>query len=360
MKHVETITLPHDLSEFTEIIDVRSPSEFAEDHLPGAVNLPVLDDEERATVGTIYKDKPFEARRLGAALISANAAKHLQTHLAKKDKSYTPLVYCWRGGMRSNSLAQILRSIGWRARLLDGGYKAFRKFVASDTERILSSPALRLSVLAGQTGVAKTRLLHTLRDKGAQVLDLEGLANHRGSVLGLEPNSEQPSQKNFETCLWHALSQFDSALPVFTEAESNRIGVLHCPPALWQKLGEGEVFNIELSLTQRASFLLDDYPHFTDDPEHLKALLNRLVKLRGSDQVKQWHDLIDAGLWVEFVESVLRDHYDLVYRRAGDEKSNYPAPVQTLAMDDFTAQSLAHATDTLMNCATLNNCARRS
>jgi tRNA 2-selenouridine synthase len=351
MKHVETITLPHDLSEFTEIIDVRSPSEFAEDHLPGAVNLPVLDDEERATVGTIYKDKPFEARRLGAALISANAAKHLQTHLAKKDKSYTPLVYCWRGGMRSNSLAQILRSIGWRARLLDGGYKAFRKFVASDTERILSSPALRLSVLAGQTGVAKTRLLHTLRDKGAQVLDLEGLANHRGSVLGLEPNSEQPSQKNFETCLWHALSQFDSALPVFTEAESNRIGVLHCPPALWQKLGEGEVFNIELSLT---------YPHFTDDPEHLKALLNRLVKLRGSDQVKQWHDLIDAGLWVEFVESVLRDHYDLVYRRAGDEKSNYPSPVQTLAMDDFTAQSLAHASDTLMNCATLNNCARRS
>ena len=351
MKHVETITLPHDFGEFTEIIDVRSPSEFAEDHLPGAINLPVLNDVERAEVGTIYKESPFEARRLGAAIISTNASRHLREHLANKDKTYAPLVYCWRGGMRSNSLAQILRSVGWRARLLDGGYKAFRSFVSLDTERILSNPDFQLSILAGQTGVAKTRLLQTLRDKGAQIIDLEGIANHRGSVLGLEPNSKQPSQKHFETCLWHTLSQIDSSQSIFTEAESNRIGSLHCPPSLWKKLGAGQVFNIELPLSQRASFLLDDYPHFTKDSKHLKKLLNRLVKLRGKEQVAKWHNLIDDQQWTSFVESILRDHYDLVYRRAGDDKSNYSSPQKTITMEDFTSQSLEQASEALIRCA---------
>lgn len=349
MKHVETIALPHDLGDFTEIIDVRSPSEFDEDHLPGAINLPVLSDEERATVGTIYKDKPFEARRLGATLISANAARHLQTHFSAKSKSYTPLVYCWRGGMRSNSLAHILRSIGWRAHVLQGGYKSFRKFVTQDTERICSNPALRLVILAGPTGVAKTRLLHTLRQKGAQILDLEALANHRGSVLGLPPHTTQPTQKHFETRLWQALSEMGPARPVFTEAESNRIGCLHCPKALWKKLGSGSVINVELDLDQRAAFLLDDYPHFAGDPQHLKSLLNKLVKLRGHDRVDQWHALIDAGDWVAFVTSILRDHYDLVYRRAGEKASNYPSPDSTIQLPDYSPASLGNAAEILIN-----------
>lgn len=348
MKHVETITLPHDLSEFTEIIDVRAPSEFAEDHLPGAINLPVLNDDERVKVGTIYKSNPFEARRLGAALISNNAAQHLQTHLAEKDKTYTPLVYCWRGGMRSNSLTHILRSVGWRARLIEGGYKAFRKFVSDDLERLFDQSNLQLTVLAGQTGVAKTRLLNTLEKQGAQTLDLEGFANHKGSVLGLTPDTEQPSQKQFETRLWHALSQIDPSRPIFTEAESNRIGVLHCPPALWRKLGVGKVVNIALPVRQRAAFLLDDYPYFTEDPEHLKSLLDKLVKLRGHEQVQKWHDQIDAGQWSEFVESVLRDHYDLVYRRAGDEKSNYAEPSHTLNLAGFSTAELTRAAQELI------------
>ncbi|MBT8036463.1 MAG: tRNA 2-selenouridine(34) synthase MnmH [Verrucomicrobiae bacterium] len=343
MKHVETITLPHDLGEFTEIIDVRSPSEFAEDHLPGAINLPVLNDDERVEVGTIYQSNPFEARRLGAKYISAHAAEHLATHLAGKDKSYSPLVYCWRGGMRSNSLAHILRSVGWRARLIEGGYKAFRKFVSEDTDRLLATPGFHLTVLAGPTGVAKTRLLHTLNDAGAQVLDLEGLADHRGSVLGLVPGTTQPSQKRFETRLWHALSQCDLTQPVFTEAESNRIGTVHCPPELWKKLGQGEVVRIHLPLDQRAAFLLDDYPHFANDPGHLKNLLEKLVKLRGHSQVQQWHHQIDNGQWPEFVESVLRDHYDLVYRRAGDAKSNYPAPSHTVDLLGFSSVDLSRA-----------------
>ena len=349
MKHVETITLPHDLGEFTEIIDVRAPSEYVEDHLPGAINLPVLYDDERVEVGTLYKSNPFEARRLGARFIAANAARHLETHFADKEKSYAPLVYCWRGGMRSNSLAHILRSIGWRARLIEGGYKAFRKFVGEDIELLFSNPQLQLTVLAGPTGVAKTRLLHTLQKQGAQILDLEGLANHRGSVLGLAPNATQPSQKRFETKLWQNLSDLDLNQPIFTEAESNRIGTVHCPPGLWKQLGQGRVISLALPLDERAAFLLDDYPHFSDDPEHLKSLLDKLIKLRGHEQVQTWHNQIDAGEWHEFVVSVLRDHYDLVYRRAGDEQSNYPAPSYNVELSGFSTDDLTRAATELIS-----------
>jgi len=351
MQQVETITLPHDFSEFSEIIDVRSPSEFADDHLPGAINLPVLNDEERKIVGTLHKSNPFAARRLGAGMISANASRHLAEHLAQKEKGYAPLVYCWRGGQRSNSLAHILRSIGWRARVLTGGYKAFRKFSSQDLEDLFANPELKLTVLAGPTGVAKTRLLKTLEaadPESAQVLDLEGLANHKGSILGLTPNTTQPSQKLFESRLWDTLRKFDPSRPIFTEAESNRIGVLHCPPALWKKLGESRVVTIDLPLAQRAAFLLDDYPYFTQDPEHLKNLLERLVKLRGHEQVNAWNAQIDAKQWPEFVESILKNHYDLAYRLAGDEKSNYQAATTTIRLTDFSATSLATATRQLL------------
>jgi tRNA 2-selenouridine synthase len=351
MQQVETITLPHDLSEFSEIIDVRSPSEFEDDHLPGAINLPVLNDEERKVVGTLHKSNPFAARRLGAGMISANAARHLSGHLANKEKGYAPLVYCWRGGQRSNSLAHILRSIGWRARILNGGYKGFRKFSSENLAQILSNPDLKLTVLAGPTGVAKTRLLKTLKTTqpdGAQVLDLEGLANHKGSILGLTPNTRQPSQKLFESRLWDTLRKFDPARPIFTEAESNRIGALHCPPALWKKLGESRVVTIDLPLAQRAAFLLDDYPYFTQDPDHLKSLLERLVKLRGHKQVNAWNAQIDAGQWPEFVESILKNHYDLAYRLAGDEKSNYQPASATIHLSDFSETSLATAAQQLL------------
>ncbi|HCC21523.1 MAG TPA: tRNA 2-selenouridine(34) synthase MnmH [Verrucomicrobiales bacterium] len=349
MKHVETITLPYDLDEFSEIIDVRAPGEFAEDHLPGAVNLPVLNDDQRAEVGTIFKSNPFKARRLGAQLISNNAATHLAAYLSDKDKSYTPLLYCWRGGMRSNSLAHILRSIGWRARVLEGGYKAFRKFVTENLEDSLSSSALALTVLSGKTGVAKTRLLHTLRDHGAQIIDLEGLANHKGSVLGLEPHACQPSQKHFETLLWQAVNELNPNQPIFAEAESNRIGSLHCPPALWQKLGRSTVIEIQMPLTQRAHFLLDDYPYFTVKPQHLKGLLEKLIKLRGNKKIAQWHEQIDNANWMAFVESILNDHYDLVYRSAGDEQSNYPPPSDIIELEGFSTPVLKAAAKKLIS-----------
>ncbi|NWK57188.1 tRNA 2-selenouridine(34) synthase MnmH [Verrucomicrobiaceae bacterium N1E253] len=352
MHHVETIKLPHDLREFTEIIDVRSPSEFSEDHLPGAINLPVLNDDERRKIGTLHKTSPFAARRLGAGLISANIARHLSDHLAEKDKSYAPLVHCWRGGMRSNSLAHVMRSIGWRARVLEGGYKAFRTFSSRELEHILEHPELQLTVLAGPTGVAKTRLLKTLQARGAQVLDLEGLAKHKGSILGLPPDTYQPSQKHFETKLWKTLSEFDPSQPIFTESESNRIGKLHCPPALWKKLAQSQVVSISLPLKHRAAFLLDDYPYFTRSPQDLKSLLDKLIKLRGHDQIREWQEQIDKQQWPDFVASILVNHYDLAYRQAGEEKSNYPAPSAEIELPDFSHTSLQSAADELVQVAT--------
>ncbi|MBS0312362.1 MAG: tRNA 2-selenouridine(34) synthase MnmH, partial [Proteobacteria bacterium] len=214
-----------DLPAYTDIIDVRSPGEFSEDHIPGAVNLPVLDDAERERVGTLYKQiSSFEAKKVGAALVSRNIAKHLDAWFIDKPKSYRPLVYCWRGGSRSGSLTHVLQKIGFGAVQLEGGYKAYRRHVVAELDRL---PALlTYRVVCGPTGSGKSRLLQALADAGAQVLDLEALAAHRGSLLGALPDQPQPSQKSFESAIWFALSRFDSAHPVFVESESKKIGAL--------------------------------------------------------------------------------------------------------------------------------------
>ena len=182
------------LAEFDEIIDVRTPLEFAEDHIPGAINCPVLSNEERVEVGTLYKQvSPFEAKKLGAAYISANIARHLQERFRDRPKAWKPLILCWRGGMRSGAMVTIFRSIGWNAQQLSGGYKAFRHLVVDElAER---PPRFSWRVIAGATGSAKSRVLYHLAAAGAQVLDLEGLACHKGSVLGVLPGEPQPTQK---------------------------------------------------------------------------------------------------------------------------------------------------------------------
>ena len=343
MQHLSTISFPHDLSEFSEIIDVRSPSEYALDHIPGAINLPVLGDEQRARVGEIYKSNPFEARRLGAALISANVSEHIQSKMMEHGIDYSPLLYCWRGGMRSRSFTFILKSIGWKPHVVQGGYRAFRKFIVEDTEEIFLTEGLNLQVLSGLTGVGKTRLLHTIREQGGQVLDLEGLANHKGSLLGATPSSAQPAQKKFETDLWHQMKQFDLTKPIFTEAESNRIGNVHCPPALWQALKRSRVINVQLPVAERIKILLEDYPHFQEEVEDLKHLLSKLIPLRGHEQVNQWNSLIDEKNWGDFVQSVLENHYDLCYRAPGAEDSNYQLATADVKISDASKNSFEEA-----------------
>ncbi len=322
----ERISPPFSLADYPDIIDVRSPSEFQEDHIPGALNLPVLSDAERHRVGVLNAENPFEARRLGATLITKNIHQHLATSLADHPRSFAPLIYCWRGNLRSNSMALIFRAIGWRSRVIHGGYKAWRKYLMEDMALTISPPRPELIVLGGLTGCGKTRLLHEMKRQGAQILDLEGLANHRGSILGNEPESAQPNQKFFESQLWQAFRNFDPARPVFTEAESNRIGRLQCPPPLWKRLGEGRVILIDLPLPERAKLLAEDYHHFISDPQLLKDKLDGLRRLRGHEQVEQWQQQIDQQDWDGFLQSILVDHYDLCYRSPGSKDSVYPDP----------------------------------
>lgn len=343
MELPERVTLPISLEDFPEIIDVRSPLEFAEDHLPGAINLPVLSNEERHEVGLLHAENPYAARRLGATLITGNIHRHLSGSLANHPNSFAPLIYCWRGNLRSTSMAVVFRAIGWRARVLDGGYKAWRKFLIHDLEPAMHGLVGGLIVLGGLTGCGKTRLLHELEKKGAQVLDLEGLANHRGSILGREPNAPQPSQKRFESLLWQKLRTFDPGKPVFTEAESNRIGRLQCPPALWKRLGAGRVVLVELPIEERAKLLTEDYDHFIANPTTLKETLDHLRRIRGHEQVDLWHDQIDQGKWKELLRSILEDHYDLSYRRPGSPDSVYSEPESRLPLPSAAPSDLSNA-----------------
>jgi tRNA 2-selenouridine synthase len=320
------------------VIDVRSPSEFAEDRLPGAVNWPVLDDAERAEVGTLYTQvSTFEARKRGAALVSRNIARHIEEHVAGQGRDWRPLVYCWRGGQRSGSLSIVLAQIGFRVRQLQGGYKAWRALVREELDSLPARFDWR--VIGGRTGSGKTRLLSALAAEGAQVLDLEALAAHRGSVLGELPGQPQPSQKQFDSRVWQALHGFDPARPVFVERESRRIGRLQLPDAIlqaWQQ--RSRAIQIELSLAERVALLTEEYAFFTDDVEALNARLQVLTELRGKATVGRWQSLARSHEWPTLVAELMAQHYDPLYDRAA---RSVVEDVETVMLDDAQPSTLA-------------------
>jgi len=268
------------LDAFDEVIDVRSPAEFALDHVPEAVNCPVLDDAERAQIGTLYKQvSPFDAKKLGAALVSKNIARHIEERFRGRESDWRPLVYCWRGGQRSAAMAHVLREVGWKAATLEGGYRAYRREVMAQLEAL---PArFRFRVVCGATGSGKSRLLEALALRGAQVLDLERLACHRGSLLGELPGEPQPSQKMFDSLVWGALRRLDPARPVFVEAESKKIGQLQVPTALLERMREGECLRLEVPALERVRFLIEEYRHFLGEPAALKERLQCLTTRAG-------------------------------------------------------------------------------
>ena len=303
------------LAAFDAVIDVRSPAEFAEDHVPGAISAPVLDNEERARVGTMYKQvSPFDAKKLGAALVSKNIARHLETLFASMPRQWKPLVYCWRGGKRSGAMAHVLREIGWDAWSIDGGYKAYRRFLLDELATLPVRYTYR--VIHGTTGSGKSRLLRTLDAAGAQVLDLEDLAAHRGSVLGNLPDRPQPAQKLFETLVWDALRKLDPARPVFVEGESKKIGQLQVPEALMFAMRASECVVLEASRETRIALLSDEYRHFFAEPQGLFAQLDCLHGLYGAKVIAGWKALAGSGEWDALVGSLLDDHYDPAYRRS--------------------------------------------
>jgi len=304
-----------DFTSYDSIIDCRSPAEFAEDHIPGAISAPVLDDAERAAVGTIYKERsPFEAKKLGAALVAKNVGRHVETIFSGRERGWRPLVYCWRGGKRSAAMAHILREIGWDAQTLPGGYRSYRKWVVEALQEVPSR--LDFRVIHGPTGSGKSRLLAALRRAGAQALDLEDLAAHRGSVLGNLPDRPQPSQKWFESQLLHELSRFDAARPVFVEGESKKIGQLQVPEALIGAMRSSSCVVLDTAIEVRVTLLLDEYRHFVEKPAALGAQLDCLVGLHGHETIERWKALAARGAWRDFVALLLMEHYDPAYRRS--------------------------------------------
>jgi tRNA 2-selenouridine synthase len=302
-----------ELDHFDLVIDVRSPAEFALDHIPGAVNYPVLDNDERATIGTLYKqESPFAAKKLGAALVSRNIAKHLETHFLDLPREWRPLIYCWRGGERSGAFTHILNRIGWKAMQLQGGYQGFRRTVIDGLEQ--AAKQFSFQVICGMTGSGKTRVLQEARNYGAQVLDLEALASHRGSVLGNEPNLEQPSQKGFETALWDAIRSLDPSKPVLVESESKKVGGVHIPDALMEKIRNGACIELRSSAQTRVSWLIREYHHFLSDTKNFKQKLALLTAHYGKAQIALWNEAIDAGQFPELVEELLVKHYDPSYQ----------------------------------------------
>jgi len=331
--------------DFDAVIDARTPAEYALDHIPGAVSAPVLDDAQRAEVGTLYKQvSPFEAKKLGAALIAQNVARHIEQQFRGKDKNWRPLVYCWRGGKRSGAMAHILREVGWDASTLEGGYRAYRRWVVDE---LATQPSrLDFIVVHGPTGSGKSRFLGALAKAGAQVLDLEALAAHRGSVLGSLPNEPQPSQKWFESQVLAELEKFERAKPVFVEAESKKIGQIQVPEALMERMRASRCLTLDTDTATRVTLLLEEYRHFLEDRGALNAQLDCLVALHGRERINEWKALAAAGKWREFVERLLAQHYDPAYRRSSTK--NYPqlalAPsVRIASVEDLGVQASKHA-----------------
>ena len=303
------------LREFDEVIDARSPAEFAEDHIPGAINRPVLDDEERARVGTIYKQvNSFEAKKIGAVIASRNIARHIESDFVSRVKGWRPLVYCWRGGSRSGAMVTVLRAIGWDAAQLEGGHKAYRRAVVAELAELPGR--FRLKVISGATGTGKSRVLAALRSLGEQVVDLEALAKHRGSVLGDLPDQAQPSQKFFDSLLWNALRDLDPARAVYVESESRKVGRLAVPAALIDTMHRSPTTRIEADVATRVALLLGDYAHFLSEPEALRRQLDCLVRLHGRARIEEWKKLAESGTWDMFVERLLIEHYDPAYHRS--------------------------------------------
>ena len=335
------------LDEFDAIIDVRSPSEFAEDHLPGAINLPVLDDEQRVRVGTLYKQtSAFEARKLGAALVAKNIARHIEENFLGHPQDWQPLVYCWRGGNRSGSMVHVLARIGWPVVQLDGGYKEYRRHVNAELATLPGAFNF-INVLCGPTGSGKSRLLQVLDRQGAQVLDLEQLAAHRGSVLGGLPEASQPSQKAFESGIWQQLRHFDAGQPVFIEAESKKVGRLRVPDALMEQMRAADCTAVQLDTAHRVRLLMEDYDHFVGDPDKLNVQLALLTQLHGREKIARWQQLATSGQMAGLVEELLVQHYDPAYLQSIRRNfSRYPDAVP-LALADISDHAFEQAARSL-------------
>ncbi|MES2184997.1 MAG: tRNA 2-selenouridine(34) synthase MnmH [Pseudomonadota bacterium] len=325
---------------FDVLIDARSPAEFAIDHIPGAINCPVLDDEERRIVGTLYvQTGAFEARRVGGAMVAANLAKHLREKFADKPAGWKPLVYCWRGGLRSGSMTTWLRLVGWDAQQLAGGYKGWRRHVIDTIEQ--QAPALPLVVVCGATGSAKTRVLHALAQQGHQTLDLEALARHKGSLLGALPGVEQPAQTAFETAIAATLEGLDPARPLYVEGEGRRIGRLNVPIPLVERMRNSPCVEVQVPPAARLAYLLRDYAYLGERPDWLAGQLEPLKPLHGKETIGAWQAMAQAGDLPQLFSELATRHYDPSYAKSQRAHFHQWAQRQVVAAEGLAEPDIA-------------------
>ena len=336
------------LEQYDSIIDVRSESEYALDHIPGAINCPVLNDAQRIEVGTLYKQtSAFEAKKIGAALVAENIALHLQQKFRDQPRDWKPLIYCWRGGNRSGAMAHILAKIGWPVHQLDGGYKEYRRFITQQIDQ--QAQTLSFQVICGPTGSGKSRLLQTLAAQGAQVLDLEKLAAHRGSVLGNLPTEAQPTQKMFESRIWQTLRHFVADRPVYVESESKKIGNCRVPEHLMEKMRASPCIALELSAESRVQLLMEDYAHFVEQPHLLSVQLDHLLTLHGREKIKRWHAMAESGELTNLVHELLTEHYDPAYLRSIQRNFLQLSSAQSKALENISTNTFLQAASALLS-----------
>ena len=331
---------------FDTIIDVRSPLEYEEDHIIGSINCPVLYDQERIIVGTIYKkESTFKAKIIGSSLTARNIAKHIEKKFINQQGSWQPLIYCWRGGQRSKAFSLILSEVGWRTFQLEGGYKKYRNEVINFLNKVGSK--LKIILISGKTGSAKTKILQNIKLQGGQILDLENLANHKGSLLGKIPDLKQPSQKLFESKLYHQIKQLDLRRNVYIEAESSKIGNIHIPKTLWAKMIVSPRIEIKADIELRSSFLLKDYKYMCENPELIKPIIYGLKNRLSKKLINDWMELITKKLWLDLTKSFLENHYDPSY--SSNTIKNDRKVIKEIQAKSFSKEEINKITKLILN-----------
>ncbi len=320
-------------------IDVRSPREFVRAKIPNALNLPLFDDEEHKKLGLINKEQGSSAARLKALEYAGPRLHTMISELIKIRGDKIPLIYCWRGGLRSLSFYQILYLCGIQAVRLKGGYKAYRRHVYSSLQNYCFS-AIPI-ILHGLTGTGKTAIIKKLKEEGYPAIDLEELALHRGSVFGKIGYKDDRSQKDFEGLLWEELNSYRNAPLVFMEKEGKKIGQIILPALITDAMEEGVHILLEAPLQARAERILYQYMEIDSavmDSELFITAINSIGQYLGKEQVKKLIDLYRKGNYYDVVIVLCRDYYDRLYKDARRGRYEYEAIIDTSCIKEATAK----------------------